>query len=189
MKLRELTSQRESDAHSALLAPLGGLGLMEALEDPLLLIACNAGTGIGHFDRRSGRVVEYADLNPTPSGCEFHRVSNEIREDDLDAVRVAEPFSGLAIRVENQLDVLRPRGRRRILCDARAKLAGSTCMILRRSPPDSSRARSSRSSIIRNNRVAFRRTTFSASRSALGCSFSSSASTGDKINVSGVRNS
>ena len=36
---------------TALPASLGRLGLMEALEDPLLLIAWNAGTGIGHFDR------------------------------------------------------------------------------------------------------------------------------------------
>jgi hypothetical protein len=186
MKLRELTSQRESDPHSALLAALGGLGLMEALEDPLLLIACNPGTGIGHFDRRSGRVVEYADLNPTPSGCEFHRVPNEIREDDLDAVRIAVSFGGRAIGVEHQIDVLRPRGRHRIFCDATGQVAW---IELHDPQAQSARLQPSQVQQVVDHPQQPRCVPPNDLQRIPLRAFSSSASTGDKINVSGVRNS
>jgi hypothetical protein len=66
MKLGEFTSECESDPNSPLLAPLGSLDLVEALEYTVLFFARNPGPCVRNLNGCAGRIVEYLYVNAAP---------------------------------------------------------------------------------------------------------------------------
>ena len=54
-QLRQLAADREAEAGAAVLAAGAGVGLLERLEDDLLLLQRNADAGVGHLERDDRR--------------------------------------------------------------------------------------------------------------------------------------
>ena len=80
-----------------------------------MLLVCDGG---------AGRVVEDADPDTAALRREFHRISDEVREDDLDSMGIAVPLSVLTLGFEHELDFLGLCSRHGVLDDPPGELAG-----------------------------------------------------------------
>ena len=63
----ELAADGETEAGTAVLAAGRGIGLLEGLEDDLLLLQRNADAGVGHFERHHRRRLAQHRVSGAPT--------------------------------------------------------------------------------------------------------------------------
>ena len=69
-QVRELATDRQSEAGSSVLAARAGVGLHEGLEDDLLLLQRNADAGVGNFEGdHRGRLPEHRMIDAPAAVC------------------------------------------------------------------------------------------------------------------------
>src|SRR5262245_38334660 len=122
-QVRQLAADREAEAGSTVLAAGAGIGLLERLEDDLLLLERDADAGIGHFERDYGRRLAQHRMIGAPAAerqrhveahaavlGELEGVREQILEYLLQALGIGSDAAaemGIDLNVEGQLSRIR----------------------------------------------------------------------------------
>src|SRR5688572_3209193 len=108
-ELRNLAADREAESRTSKLATRGTVGLLERLEDELLLVARDADSGVGHLERQDHRRgVQGAAREAAVLICLAHRQPHAALVGELEGVRqqvLEHLLQPLAVRIQRRRDI------------------------------------------------------------------------------------